>query len=35
MIWAYVYTLHPKNKEKFESQSSIPMDDENDAEDTK
>ena len=35
MIWAYVYTFHPKNKEKFESLRHIPMDDDNDAEDTK
>jgi len=35
MIWAYVYAFHPKNKEKFESQRHIPLDDDNDAEDTK
>ena len=27
MIWAYVYILRPANKEKFESQKSIPLDD--------
>lgn len=26
MIWAYVYTFHPKNKEKLESKRHIPMD---------
>jgi len=35
MIWAYVYTFHPKNKEKLESQRHIPLDDDNDAEDSK
>ena len=35
MIWAYVYTFHPKNKEKLESQRHIPLDDDNDAEDTR
>ena len=35
MIWAYVYTFHPKNKEKLESQRHIPFDDDNDAEDSK
>lgn len=34
MIWAYIYALHPKNKKMFESQSRIPMDDE-DEEETK
>ena len=28
MIWAYVYTFHPKNKEKLESHRHIPIDDE-------
>lgn len=27
MIWAYVYTFHPANKEKLESQKHIPLDD--------
>lgn len=27
MIWAYVYTFHPKNKEKLESHRNIPIDD--------
>lgn len=35
MIWAYVYTFHPKNKEKLESRRHIPLDDDNDAEDSK
>jgi cytochrome c oxidase cbb3-type subunit 4 len=42
MIWGYVYTFHPKNKEKLESKRHIPLDDENpedlcdrDSEDTK
>ena len=37
MIWAYVYTFHPKNKEKLESQRHIIFenDDDNDAEDSK
>ena len=35
MIWAYVYTFHPKNKEKLESRRHIPMDEDNDAEDSK
>lgn len=35
MIWAYVYTFHPKNKEKLESQRHIPLDDDNDAEDSR
>lgn len=35
MIWAYVYTFHPKNKEKLESQRHIPFDDDNDTEDSK
>jgi len=35
MIWAYIYALSPKNKEKLESQRHIPLDDDNDAEDTK
>jgi hypothetical protein len=26
MIWAYVYTFHPKNKEKLESKRHIPLD---------
>ena len=28
MIWAYVYTFHPKNKEKLEAQRHLPLDDE-------
>jgi len=35
MIWAYVYTFHPKNKDKLESRRHIPMDEDNDAEDSK
>ena len=35
MIWAYVYALHPKNKEKFESQRRMPIDADDNAEDTK
>ena len=35
MIWAYVYTFHPKNKEKLESQRHIPFDVDNDTEDSK
>lgn len=35
MVWAYVYTFHPKNKEKLESRRHIPLDDDNDAEDSK
>ncbi|VAW58927.1 hypothetical protein MNBD_GAMMA11-1879 [hydrothermal vent metagenome] len=27
MIWAYVYTFHPKNKEKLESQRHVIFDD--------
>ncbi len=26
MVWAYVHVLHPKNREKFESQRRIPDD---------
>ena len=35
MIWAYVYTFHPKNKNKFESQAQLPLDADLDAEDAK
>jgi len=37
MIWAYVHTFNPKNKEKLESQRHIIFndDDDNDAEDSK
>ena len=36
MIWAYVYSFHPKNKEKLESQRHIIFDDDdNDTEDSK
>ena len=41
MIWAYVYTFHPKNKEKLESKRHIPLDEDHlldedrDSEDTK
>jgi cytochrome c oxidase cbb3-type subunit 4 len=28
MIWAYVFVLNPKNKEKLESQRHLPFDDE-------
>ncbi|VAW70917.1 hypothetical protein MNBD_GAMMA09-3913 [hydrothermal vent metagenome] len=36
MIWAYVYTFNPKNKEKLESQRhAIFDDDDNDVEDSK
>ncbi|VAW62122.1 hypothetical protein MNBD_GAMMA10-817 [hydrothermal vent metagenome] len=39
MVWAYVYTFHPKNREKLESQRHIIFDtdehtDENNAEDS-
>lgn len=33
MIWAYVYTFHPKNKEKLESQRTIIFDEDNDMDD--
>ena len=33
MIWAYVSTFNPKNKEKLESQSSIIFDEDNDMDD--
>ena len=29
MIWAYVFVLNPKNKEKLESQRHLPFDDDN------
>jgi len=36
MIWAYVFSFHPKNKEKLESQRHIIFDDDdNDTEDSK
>ena len=35
MIWAYVYVFHPKNKDRLEAQRFIPLDDDNDAEDSK
>lgn len=27
MVWLYFYVFNPKNKEKFESQRTIPLDD--------
>ena len=33
MIWAYVYTFHPKNKEKLESKRTIIFDEDNDMDD--
>lgn len=30
MIWAYVFTFNPKNKEKLESQRHLPFEDEDD-----
>ena len=33
MIWAYVSTFHPKNKEKLESRSSMIFDEDNDMDD--
>ena len=33
MVWAYVSTFNPKNKEKLESQSSIIFDEDNDMDD--
>ncbi len=33
MIWAYVTTFNPKNKEKLESQSTIIFDEDNDMDD--
>ncbi|MDH5484538.1 MAG: cbb3-type cytochrome c oxidase subunit 3 [Gammaproteobacteria bacterium] len=35
MVWAYVYTFNPKNKEKLESQRHIPLDDDNESEDSR
>jgi len=35
MIWAYVYTFSPKNKEKFESQRYLIDDDDDHTEDSK
>ena len=34
MIVLYVYVLHPKNKDRLESQRHIPMDDDDDRLDT-
>jgi len=34
MIWAYVFVLNPKNKEKLESQRHLPFDDDDDTIDT-
>ena len=33
MIWAYVYTFDPKNKEKLESERTIIFDEDNDMDD--
>jgi len=30
MIWAYVFVLNPKNKEKLESQRHLPFEDDDD-----
>lgn len=30
MIWAYVYTFNPKNRDKLEAQRYIPFDDDDD-----
>ena len=30
MIWAYVYTFNPKNRDKLEAQRHIPFDDDDD-----
>ncbi|MCW8826216.1 MAG: cbb3-type cytochrome c oxidase subunit 3 [Gammaproteobacteria bacterium] len=30
MIWAYVYTFNPKNRDKLEAQRNIPFEDEDD-----
>ena len=29
MVWLYGYIFHPKNRDRFESQRHIPIDDEN------
>lgn len=29
MVWLYLYTFNPKNKERLEAQRHIPLDDEN------
>jgi len=34
MIWAYVFVLNPKNKEKLENQRHLPFDDDDDTIDT-
>lgn len=34
MVWAYVFTFHPKNKEKLESQRHLPFEDDEDADST-
>ena len=34
MIWAYVFVLNPKNKEKLESQRHLPFDDDDETIDT-
>ena len=34
MIWAYVFVLNPKNKEKLESQRHLPFDDDEETIDT-
>lgn len=33
MLWAYVYTFNPKNKEKLESKSTIIFEEDNDMDD--
>ena len=34
MIWAYVFTFHPKNKEKLESKRTIIFEEDNDMDST-
>lgn len=29
LVWVYLYTFHPKNRERLEAQRHIPLDDEN------
>jgi cytochrome c oxidase cbb3-type subunit 4 len=31
MVWAYVFALHPKNKDKLESQRHLPFEEDDDA----